>query len=122
MTKSPSGVPIRFRQKFMVTRIRGFLRGFRWLAVVVVFLMAISASAQTTYKSTDSIFFTNGVAAANPYPSLLNVGTNVATSVPGVVQTVTVALNNFNAKVLGDVSIMLEAPNGAAFFYFIQAT
>ena len=89
--------------------------GFELLAVLALISMATSASAQVTFSSAGSIFFTNGVAVANPYPSVIYVGTNGAASLPGTIQTVTVSLNTFNSRVVGDVSVMVEAPNGTAF-------
>jgi hypothetical protein len=86
-----------------------------WLAVLVFISMATSVTAQITFKSTGSISFSNGVATASPYPSLIYIGTNGAASLPGTIQAVTVTFNNFSAKVLEDVSVMVEAPNGTAF-------
>jgi glucuronoarabinoxylan endo-1,4-beta-xylanase len=90
--------------------------GFVFPAVLIFISMAFLATAQPiTFVSAGPINFTNGVAAGVPYPSLIYVGTNGAASLPGTIQTVTVALDNFNCQVVGDVSVMLEAPNGTAF-------
>jgi hypothetical protein len=97
----------------MKYRIRGIFSGLVLLAAFIS--TATSATAQTTFTSTGPITFTNGVAAANPYPSLLFVGTNGTVSLPGTLQSVTVTLNNLYATVPKDVSVMVEAPNGAAF-------
>jgi uncharacterized repeat protein (TIGR01451 family) len=99
----------------MIYRIRGIFIDFEWLAALIFILMASSATAQFQFTSAGPITFTNGVAAANPYPSLIYVGTNGAASLPGTIQTVTVTLNNFDCMVLDDVSAMVEAPNGTAF-------
>jgi hypothetical protein len=99
----------------MKARIRGIFIGFELLAVLAFISVAISATAQTTFTSAGSIFFTNGVAAANPYPSPIYIGTNGAVSLPGTIQAVTVTLNGFTCQVPKDASIMVEAPNGTAF-------
>jgi glucuronoarabinoxylan endo-1,4-beta-xylanase len=76
---------------------------------------ATGLAQPVTFGSAGPINFTNGVAVAVPYPSLIYVGTNGAASLPGTIQTVTVTLNNFNCKVPKDVSVLVEAPNGTAF-------
>jgi hypothetical protein len=97
----------------MTRRIKGIWGSF---AILLFISMASSAMAQFfNFASTGSLFFTNGVAAATPYPSLLYVGTNGAASLPGTIQTVSITLSGFNCKVTQDVSVMLVAPNGTAF-------
>ncbi|HTV40438.1 MAG TPA: hypothetical protein VMF08_07685 [Candidatus Sulfotelmatobacter sp.] len=98
----------------MVCRITGAFIGFV-LPAVLIFISAASSATAQNYTSAGPITFSNGVAAAVPYPSPIYVGTNGAASLPGTIQTVIVTLNNFNCQVLEDVSVMVEAPNGTAF-------
>jgi Domain of unknown function DUF11 len=99
----------------MINRIRRIFSGFGLLAVLIFISTAAPAMAQTvTVTSAGPITFTNGVAAAVPYPSLIYAGTNGAASLPGTIQTIYVTLNNFSCKFLEDASVMVEAPNGTA--------
>ncbi|HLX69548.1 MAG TPA: HYR domain-containing protein [Verrucomicrobiae bacterium] len=67
------------------------------------------------FTSTGTINFSNGVAAAVPYPSVIYIGTNGAASLPGTIQHLTVTLHGLTCQSPEDLSFMLEAPNGAAF-------
>ncbi|HXB59979.1 MAG TPA: hypothetical protein VNU95_10450 [Candidatus Acidoferrales bacterium] len=98
----------------MKARIRGIFIGLELLAVLALISVATSATAQIQYTSGGPIAFSNGGATASPYPSLIYVGTNGAASLPGVIQTVAVTLNNFTCQQVQEVSVLVEAPNGSA--------
>ena len=83
------------------------------LGLVCGALWAATGLAQTfRFTSSESISLSNNVVAATPYPAVIDVGTNGAASVPGVIQAVTVELNIFTCQVPEDVSVLLVGPNG----------
>jgi subtilisin-like proprotein convertase family protein len=69
----------------------------------------------TTVNNPGHIAVLNGVVASTPYPSLIYVGTNGASSLPGIIQKLTISLNNFSYPVPDDLGFMLVAPNGTAY-------
>jgi subtilisin-like proprotein convertase family protein len=75
--------------------------------ITFVFLFTgISLSGQTTFTNASNITISDAV-PATPYPSTINV-----TGMGSAITNVTVTLNNMNHTFMGDVAIMLVAPNG----------
>ncbi len=56
-----------------------------------------------------------------PYPSLIYVGTNGASSLPGIIQKLTITLNSLNYRSPDDLGFMLVAPNGHAYEFMSLA-
>ncbi|HEY3740758.1 MAG TPA: Ig-like domain-containing protein, partial [Bryobacteraceae bacterium] len=89
---------------------------------VNIFVQNHSTNTGTTYCNTGAVSSTglsnSAYSATTPYPSVIDVGDGINTSIPGSVSTVSVTLKNFSSAGEAGLRMLLVAPDGTHGFDF----